>query len=537
MLYTVLAVTSLLQQSVTIDEFAHLPAGYYSLRTGSTSYARLNPPVMNQLSALPVVLFEAATGQAPALAPAPPPLDFWPNGYVFMRDHSHNYHALYCLARAVTVVHGLLLAGLLYLWARELTPRGPTVGASLVVALLLLLPDFLAHSQLVTTDLGAAFYGTLALYALHRFLREPTRMRAAAFGMSAGLALSVKVSTVIVLLTAGLLVPLVAWRADRGVRRRIAAGLLIAGFAILLVIGTVYRFEATGRPMRTFTFDSRGLNLAQRVLPGALPVPVPSDYVMALDRQWRDSERGDPSYLLGRPYFGGRWEYFLVLAAAKTPLPLLAIVALAVWVAWRGKGPDGLTTAVLLVPPVVLLLMLSFSQKQLGLRMLLPAVPPLLLWVALAIQGGIGTGRLRWPVAALVAWYAWETLAIHPHHLSYFNQAFGGPSQGWRVAVDSNLDWGQDLPALRKLMDRHGIARLQLYYFGFVDPGLYGIDYEVPGRPRPGWIAVSASLLARPAVVYDHGRLLPMRARVDPAVLGPPVDSAGYSIYLFRIRP
>ena len=35
---------------------------------------------------------------------------------------------------------------------------------------------------------------------------------------------------------------------------------------------------------------------------------------------------------------------------------------------------------------------------------------------------------------------------IHPHELSYFNAAAGGPIGGRRVLSDSNLDWGQGWP-------------------------------------------------------------------------------------------
>ena len=53
-------------------------------------------------------------------------------------------------------------------------------------------------------------------------------------------------------------------------------------------------------------------------------------------------------------------------------------------------------------------------------------------------------------------------LRVHPNYLAYFNEAAGGPAQGWRWLVDSNVDWGQELPGLKRYMDTNGIARVTL---------------------------------------------------------------------------
>jgi len=93
----------------------------------------------------------------------------------------------------------------------------------------------------------------------------------------------------------------------------------------------------------------------------------------------------------------------------------------------------------------------------------------------------------------------------------------GGARGGWRHLVDSNLDWGQDLPALRDWVDAHGGTPVYLAYFGTADPKAYGIPYRKvvrvhdfePGEPsvRPGsgdTLAVSATLLA--GVYLDEDR-------------------------------
>ena len=45
----------------------------------------------------------------------------------------------------------------------------------------------------------------------------------------------------------------------------------------------------------------------------------------------------------------------------------------------------------------------------------------------------------------------WQTVA--PHYLAYFNELAGGPANGFKELVDSNLDWGQDLKNLKLWLD------------------------------------------------------------------------------------
>ena len=46
-----------------------------------------------------------------------------------------------------------------------------------------------------------------------------------------------------------------------------------------------------------------------------------------------------------------------------------------------------------------------------------------------------------------------STLSVYPHQLAYFNEAAGGPENGHKHLLHSNLDWGQDLLLIRELAD------------------------------------------------------------------------------------
>jgi len=183
---------------------------------------------------------------------------------------------------------------------------------------------------------------------------------------------------------------------------------------------------------------------------------------------------------------------------------------------------------------------------QIGHRHLLPIYP------FLFVAAGEAAARLwswRRPLGPLLAallgaWYAGGTLRNHPHHLAYFNEIAGGPGNGWRVLVDSNLDWGQDLKRLARWMRENGVSRVKLSYFGSAAPSYYGIDAEaLPGYTAPhathvtreihpgDVVAVSATNL-QGVYLEPEDRALLARFRDEE-----PIGRAGWSIRVYRVSP
>jgi len=57
-------------------------------------------------------------------------------------------------------------------------------------------------------------------------------------------------------------------------------------------------------------------------------------------------------------------------------------------------------------------------------------------------------------VAGLLATVG-STLHVYPHQLAYFNEAAGGPQNGFRHLLGSNFDWGQDVRLANQICEEY----------------------------------------------------------------------------------
>ncbi|MFQ5702049.1 MAG: hypothetical protein ACE5HU_09415, partial [Acidobacteriota bacterium] len=270
------------------------------------------------------------------------------------------------------------------------------------------------------------------------------------------------------------------------------------------------------------------------------PLPLPRLYLEGLDlARYKNMHVEGPGYLNGALSRNGWWSFFLLALTMKSTLPFLILAAGGIALAFvRPRAEqDTVHRAYIATPAIGLtLLITAFTHAQIGLRYILPV----LVFLALAgsaammrllgVRRGPGTSRSRiagclLAGSILFGWHAVSALRIHPYHLAYFNEAWGGPDKGYLHLVDSNLDWGQDLVGLRRFMDEHGLDGINLYYFGTADPRYYGIERYVP--PRPGYFAVS--------VTHLMGVYLPDKRYLAPLRAVKPLTTIGHSIWVFKI--
>ncbi|MBL7064803.1 MAG: hypothetical protein ISS49_11455, partial [Anaerolineae bacterium] len=352
-------------------------------------------------------------------------------------------------------------------------------------------------------------------------------------------------------------------------------GWLIRFAAVLgvgvLTLWAVYRFEAgVYSPIGTW-------------------VVMPTHW-STLRRLWQHQAGGHRAFFMGQLSSEGWWYYFPVLFLIKTPLSLLVLLVVAAVTAtlrapprglavvlaagWRMQGSSptvlgrracsqrGLQTPcerergglgwspVMIVFPVLYFAVSMASRIDIGYRHILPVVPYVVMGAAAVfspllkapVRGG-GLHRFRWRgvvLAGLIGWAMLSSLWIHPYYLAYFNALVGGPDQGYRYVVDSNLDWGQDLKRLKGYLDERGIERVKLSYFGTAKPEGYGIEYDPlpmpppssssdfsPFNPEPGMYAISASNL--------QGALMEEPDIFDWFRHRQPMDKVGYSIFIYEV--
>jgi hypothetical protein len=513
-LLLIMALTCLLSlrvKSPTVDEFAHLPAGYYYWKTGDFSLYGKNPPLIKLICALPLLAMDIKMD---------PGRDFadggdwrpWMFGTYFMRENAASYDTIFFVGRLPVVVLALLLGFYVFRWAKEL--YGLT-GGILSLALYTFSPNMLAHSRLVTTDVGFTCFAFMATYYYWRSLRLNKQRAWVGSGVCLGLALLSKFTAILFLPIFGLLLLLFAWRGRKeedseGVSetqeyqprflQRLGNGTLRLVLVIVIAVFVVnlgYGFQGSFKTLGSISHQSQLFSKLDRSPINKIPVPLPAAYIQGFDRQKVDAEQGVfLNYLRGEVSNRGWWYYFLYAFFVKTPIPLHVGILIAIWLALK-RRQTAVGQAPVVVPILVILVVFSFfNEINVGLRYILPAFPFLFVWLGQLVELTVHKKMARWIAGALLATYVVSSVSVFPDYLTYFNVWAGGPKNGHRHLLDSNLDWGQDLKQLKGYMEREGIEEVGLAYFGHVDPAVYGISYHTIGeKPESGYIAVSANYL------------------------------------------
>jgi hypothetical protein len=568
--HALLLLWSATRHSPPSDEVGHLAAGLNHWRTGTFDLYRVNPPLVRLMATLPLAAAGLREPDSP-LETHPPRRPEFPIGREFVSQHAQRAFWYFTVARWACVPFALLGGYICYRWAREV--YGPRSGI-LAATLWCFCPLVLAHGQMITPDAAAAALGTLACYLFWRWLRQPDWTRAYWAGLALGVALLCKTTWLFLFL----LWPL-CWAGLRltqrpgATRRDWRAQGCQAGLSLVLAVAVInagYLFEGCFHKLGDYPFVSQALTTEDETgharnrfagsWLGAVPVPLPRNFVSGIDVQKRDFERKIWSYLRGEWRRGGWWYYYLYGLAVKWPLGswLLLFIAGCSAVIARTRSSCWRDEVSLVLPGVALFVLVS-SQTGFNhhLRYILPALPFAFIWMSRIAEISTPKPSLWLSLAgASVLWSAGSSLAIYPHSMSYFNELAGGPTNGSAHLVDSNIDWGQDLLYLKQWLDEHPEAQpLGLAYFGYIDPRVAGIEFSLPPAgitakppsfstdleqpgPQPGWFAVSATLLRGSGYLLADGKGgLPHRefGSYTYFLRFRPVATAGYSIFIYHI--
>src|SRR5262245_22626106 len=329
--------------SVTVDEFAHLPAGLFYLSTGRFNVYTLSPPLLREIAALPVLGMRPA-GDFARFVHEP---QHWALGYDFMNRNPVQYHELFVLGRLPMVVLTLALVLAVYAYgARHLGTAAGLVAAVLAA----FCPTLLAHGHLVGTDVGCALATFLATWAL----AEATQRASVRGTLVAGLALGTALLTKFSALAFGPALLVLALTASRQTARWWHSIAVLAGASVvaLLVVNLGYLGEGTGRPLAAYTFESQDLRTLAASTLGRLPVPLPADFIAGFDRQRAEADGLYPVFFHGTWSTTGWWYYLPAAFVLKETLPMLALILAGAWtLAARPAVRARVRMTFLIVPP------------------------------------------------------------------------------------------------------------------------------------------------------------------------------------------
>jgi hypothetical protein len=544
-----LAVWGMWDESNVFDEGAHLSTGHRILSLRDYRIDPLALPAVKSLTAIPVVLQDVRDPDDSEFE------NYFLYAYAFLYRSGNDAGRLLASGRLVVVGMGVVLLGVVYAFAHELHgARGGFVALMLAT----FSPNLLAHGHLVTLDLGTTLFWLLTLYAFFRLTRNVTPWRLLACGLALGTALASKMTSLLLLPTLALAIAVFVlagghWKLGRGperlrgtVERRpwlvAALLLLVAGSVALTVVWGFYgfRYAASADP---------AVALEWKEGPAWVVVArdhrlLPEGYLHAISKaHWlvygEATER--ISYALGTYSTGGRWWYFPFSFLVKTPLAALALYVLGVVALVRAASRETLRNHAWLVAGLVVYWAGSIGgELNVGNRHILPVYPMLMI-----LAGGAASlvRRAAW-LQLLLAGVVSSGLLAAPHFLAYFNLPSTLIFERHHMLVESSLDWGQDLPGLKRWMDDNGVEEIKLAYFGSASPAYYGIRHQkLPGynvystfekqwppvqRLEPGdRVAISATNL--------RGLYLPRKDTYERFLDEEPVATIGHSILIYRI--
>ncbi len=538
--HAALATLAMREKSTTADELAHVTGGYTFNHWNDYRLHPENGCLPQRWQALPATLRQ--TDFPPLTSSAWQKSVVWLVGYDFFYQSRNDPDGLLFSARAMNSLFGAATALLVFCWSYRLWGAA---GAWVSLLLCTLCPTMLAHSGLATSDMAMAFFLLAAPAAYWWHLHEGRPGFWLLSAVTLGLAAVAK-------FTAVLLLPIFAVLALLRILRREPLAFLGRHFesatAKTVALGISTAAQGLVAAAIIWLFFGGRFDMINPALPGGepnLPWATVLSYggtkaaMIEFCRHWRLLPEGwlygltfvlyhaqaRGAFLDGDYSIWGWVEFFPKTFLYKTP-PTLLLALLASTVLFglhlRTLPRERIVQLAYRVAPLIALFgiywLFSLTSKlNIGHRHILPTYPVLYLFCGLLGWAAARAWRRSRPsglcfaalIVGLLCGHAFTAASIHPHHLAYFSPLVGGPAEGYRHLVDSSLDWGQDLPALRQWLSAHRRPGepVHISYFGSDEPARFVPDAALMprlptfDRPRPwywcepGIYAVSATML------------------------------------------
>jgi hypothetical protein len=473
---------SISYMSSTEDEPRHLIRGIMLLETGDYRLNRHHPPFANVMNALPLLFIGDL--RLPSTRS-----EAWERAdteglaktlYSLNGDHRHVTAHILNPARFVTVAFAAMTLAILFIVIKS---DWGIVAASTFLFLCTLEPNMIAHSSLVTTDAWVALLIFATTYALYRYAKTLKKSHLGAFLILSFISLLTKYSSIPVAFLWLVLLAVIRIKNTSAaypfMKRFIHAARLSLGVAFTwtLLLSAAYGFRF--KPMAEISHADAArtevhLQKIAAVTDGNvwltkalqngyryLPLPFPEYILGFFGNVVIHDTYGHQSYLFGMRSIKGWWYYFPLAMLVKMPVPILvAIGALLayffvcamrritalhkskqrIWIL-LGFHPE----YVLLCVPLFFFTLSMKSSINIGIRHVLPVFPFISLAIGILLSKYWNlNGYARIPAVMVGIWLSLSSSGIYPYYLEYFNELAGGPSNGYKYLLGSNLNWGQD---------------------------------------------------------------------------------------------
>lgn len=470
------------RESLTFDEDNHMFAGYMMWLTGDFGLNPEHPPLVKLLATLPEL-------RRDLWIPTLKDRNFKSEAYLDGRDWlARNDGSTQHMVFEMRLMAGLLAVGLTLMVFFAARSWFGTAAGLIALVLVTFDPNVLAHSALVTTDVGVSLFFLASIFAFYRYVKQPSMVRLLVAGVASGLVLATKHSGV---LLAPMLVCLVVWEiafAAKGERGRVALR-LSGAFAAIVVVGVMvlwafYGFRYSARPaglvinptLASYVEPLSHFN-ASAVMAIAHMHLLPESYLVGLVDVKRMAGFY-PVFILGKQLAHGVWWYFPVLFTIKTTLGLIGLIVVALVATVMRQLQGARELAFVLIPWGVYLGVAMTSGMNIGARHMLPVYTLATIFAAAGVAAmSAKSRRWAWICGVLVAAHVVSALMVFPNYIAYANEAWGGPKNVHNLLSDANVDWAQQLIQVKAWQDRHPGEECWFAYFAHpeVNPEVYGI--------------------------------------------------------------
>jgi hypothetical protein len=552
------------QESVTIDEVAHIGAGVSYLQKLDLRMNLEHPPLAKVLAALPLVargvhadyshLSWSFSGKGFGEF-----LGEWVWGHwLIMRWNDPLSTVMW--ARAPMLLLTLLLGFVIY---RVGSRMGGDWGGLLCLTVFVSMPAFIAFGPLVVTDIAITLFWVLATWQLPEMWRAPSPGTIVRFGLTLAAAFLSKFSSGLLFFVFIAIVLSLRWRGvpeqpteqlgRRAWRRRAWWNLSKATLWAALFVYVFYFVFSWGQPTDSFN-----------IIPHFPPSPLLRRILMPV---WlylggillfAVSAGSRPTYILGHAYPHGVWFYFPTLFVLKSPLAFLSLLLLAIAIAivlkrrFAGQ-PSALPAGMELhwravwVSLVVFVAVCMANRLDLSIRHFLIAIALLVLLLAplprmlqsLQQSKWSGARAGMWLTVALAVTSLVTTVSTYPNYFPFLN-SLSMRRPGYLVVNDSNIDWNQALPQVETFVQQRGLTHILLDEYAFSEPTPYVPQAEIWSCQEASasdggqWAVVSAGSIADAhnclwLIRYPHQVLAggSMYAFQLPQVIPPPAAPGG----------